>query len=163
MGKPPNICMVEQYAGSKPLSNDVENTELKGAGITHQADEDEKENFEDIYFERYPSINGPGNPKYEEALLRPNHGQFNPEEDDDTRQCQVPVVSVDQRSPPSRLTARKDLFEKHVSIEPSTKSSPGSYIHPRSRHEESNHPLNFSPTSDDNVPLGVDLHDNYLS
>ncbi len=64
---------------------------------------------------------------------------------------------VDQRKPPSRVTARKNLFEKCVSFEPSTKSSPGSYNHHRSRHEELNQPLDFSLTRDDIVPLGVDL------
>ncbi len=163
MNEPPNLGMVEQSASSKPLSNDEENTALKGAGITHQADADRKETFVEIYFERYPSLNGPGDPKYEEALLRGNHGQFIPEEDNNTTQHQVPLVIVDQRSPPSRVTARKNLFEKRVSFEHSTKFRPGSYIHPKSRLEESNQPLDFSLIRDDNVPLGVDLYDNYLS
>ncbi len=50
-----------------------------------------------------------------------------------------------------------------MSFEPSTKSSPRSYNHPRNRFEDSNQPLNFSQTRDENVPFGVDLHDNYLS
>ncbi len=105
----------------------------------------------------------PGDPKYEEALERGKHGQFVPEQDDDTRQGHIPVVVVDQRTPPSRATTRKNLFEKHVYFQPSTKYSPGSYHHPRSRHEESNQPLDFSLTKDDNVPLCVDIQDNYLS
>ncbi len=59
-----------------------------------------------------------------------------------------------------RVMSRKNLFEKHVSFGPSTKSSPRSYSHPRIRHEESNQPLDYSLTRDDNVPLGVYLHDN---
>ncbi len=61
------------------------------------------------------------------------------------------------------MVARKNLFEKRVSFEPSTKSSPGSYSHPRQRTEESNQPLHYSLARDDKVPLGFDLHDNYLS
>ncbi len=113
MNEPPNLDMVEQSAGSKPLSDDEQNTALKGAGITHQADADGKETFEEIYFERYPRLYGPGDPKYEEALIGGNHGQFVPEEDDDIRQLQVPVV-LDQRTPSSRVTARKNLFEKRL-------------------------------------------------
>ncbi len=155
--------MVEQSAGSKPLSDEEENTALIGAEITHQADADRKETFKEIYIERYPSLYGSQEPKYEDALKRGNHGQFIPEEDDDTRKCQVPVVVVDQKTAPSKMMPRKNLFEKRVFFETSTKSSPESYNHSRSRYEESNRPLDFSLTRDDNFPLGVDLHDYYLS
>ncbi len=73
------------------------------------------------------------------------------------------MVVVDQIKPHSRETARKSLFQKSVSFEPSTKSSPGSYQNPRSRLEESNQPLDLSQTRDDNIPLGVDINDDYLS
>ncbi len=51
LNEPTNLGMVEQSIGSKPISDDEENTESKGAEITHQADDDRKETFEKIYFE----------------------------------------------------------------------------------------------------------------
>ncbi len=153
----------KQSKGSKPLSDDEENTVSQGAGITHQDDYDRKKTFKEAYYEKYSNLFGPGDSKYEEALERGKDGQFIPEEDNDTKQHHIPVVVVDKRTPLSKETARKNLFQKCVSFESSTKSSPGSYQHPRSSLEESNQPLDFSQTKDDNIPLGVDIHDNYLS
>ncbi len=64
-----NLGTFEQSRRSKPLSDDEENTASKGAGITHQADDDRKETFEEIYFERCPTLYGPGDPKYEENMV----------------------------------------------------------------------------------------------
>ncbi len=163
MNEPSNTGLVEQSTQANPLSDDEENTALQGAGITHQPDAEGKETFEKLYFERYPSLHGPGDPKYEEALKGSIHGQFVPEQDHDTRQCQVPVVVIDHRMPPLRVAARKNFFEKRVTFEPSTKSSLGLYSYHRQRLDESNQPLDYSLARDDKVPLGVDLHDNYLS
>ncbi len=58
LNKPTNLGMVKQSRGSKPLSDDEENTASKAGGITHQADDDRKEIFEEIYFEICPSLYG---------------------------------------------------------------------------------------------------------
>ncbi len=86
--------MVEQSTEATTLSDDEYNTALQGAGITHQPDADGNETFEEPYFERYPSLHGPGDPKYEEALKGSIHGQFIPEQDDDTRHRQILVVMI---------------------------------------------------------------------
>ncbi len=64
--------------------------------------------FKEIYFEKYPSVYGPTDRKYEESMIKGKHGQFVPEEDDNTRLHQAPVVVVDHRTLPSRLMARKN-------------------------------------------------------
>ncbi len=156
LNQPTNWGMGEQSKWSKPLSDDEENTVSQGAGITHQDDIDRKETFEEAYFGKYPNLFEPGYSKCEETLETGKYGQIISEEDDNTKQCHEPVVVVDHKTPHSREMDRKSLFQKRFSFEPSTKSSPGSNQHPRSRLEESNQPLDFSLTRDNNIPLGVD-------
>ncbi len=58
LNKLSNTGMVQQSTEAKPLSDDEENTALEGAGITHQPNTNGKETFEELYFERYPSLHG---------------------------------------------------------------------------------------------------------
>ncbi len=68
LNEPSNTGMMKQSSEAKPLSDDEDTTLLQGAWITHQPDTNGKETFKELYFERYKSLHGPGDLKYEEAL-----------------------------------------------------------------------------------------------
>ncbi len=162
MNGPILLDEADQSTDSEHLMGEKENTVPNGRGITPQLQVSHKENadpkgaeitFSDIYFEDKPVLNGAGYPKYQSYSTEDKiNGQFVPEENDKVKPHKVQVVTYDQITPPYRATAKKNLFEKRVSFEPSNMVSSKRDEHQHDGDEESNQPFSSDPFTDVKIP-----------
>ncbi len=71
-------------------------------------------------------------------------------------------MTYDQLTPLYRSRARKDLFENHVSFEPSNMISSKPIELPENGFEELNQPFSSNLFLEVKIPEDIDIKDNYL-